>query len=258
MKPVSMEQLRRPTIVIAPHQDDEVLGCGGTISQLRRWGIPVTILFLCDGANSHSKKMAPDKMAALRKEEALAAAKVMGIAAQDIFFIPVCNQGASANHEEIDKRLMPVLQNRPADNYFIPYRYEQQADHSATTTISLNAIKRLHNRALILEYPIWFWEHKPWMNCTIFSPKGMRQQLIHTARSLLRLFMHFNHYVDVTETLDQKTRALGEYKSQMTRLQDDPTWPILHDVSDGDFLNCFNREREIFSTTFSIGRDNKQ
>ena len=34
----------RPVLVIAPHPDDEVLGCGGTIARLTDQGFPVTVL----------------------------------------------------------------------------------------------------------------------------------------------------------------------------------------------------------------------
>jgi LmbE family N-acetylglucosaminyl deacetylase len=39
----------RRVLVLAPHFDDEVLGCGGTLVQLARRGAAVRVLFLSDG-----------------------------------------------------------------------------------------------------------------------------------------------------------------------------------------------------------------
>jgi hypothetical protein len=36
-------------LVIAPHPDDEVIGCGGTVRLHRQLGHTVTILYLTDG-----------------------------------------------------------------------------------------------------------------------------------------------------------------------------------------------------------------
>ena len=49
------------TLVVAPHPDDESLGCGGAIVLLRKFGNEVTVLTVSDGALSHpnSKKFQP-------------------------------------------------------------------------------------------------------------------------------------------------------------------------------------------------------
>ena len=49
----------RPTIVISPHPDDETLGTGGLISELRFWGIEVTIVAVTDGENASSLPACP-------------------------------------------------------------------------------------------------------------------------------------------------------------------------------------------------------
>jgi len=250
---VKKKSLLRPTVIIAPHQDDEVLGCGGTIARLRQCGVSVTIIFLSDGANSHSNKMAPEMMAQLRNREALNAAAIMGVEPKNVHFIPICNHGHPVNSEHADKLLLPLLESIPADNYFIPYRHEQQLDHANAATVSLSVIDKLKKDTLIMEYPIWFWEHRPWMTSTIFSPSGFFDQARHSVRSLWRLFAHFNYYVDVTEMRQLKKTALSAYESQMTRFENDATWPILPDVSSGDFLNCLNRDKEIFSCSWHLG-----
>ena len=43
-----------PTLVLAPHPDDETLGAGGLIARLRRAGVPVTIVAITDGENAYA------------------------------------------------------------------------------------------------------------------------------------------------------------------------------------------------------------
>ena len=63
------------TLVVAPHQDDESLGCGGAIALLRELGHPVHALFVTDGSMSHptSLRYPAPKLSQLREQEALAA-----------------------------------------------------------------------------------------------------------------------------------------------------------------------------------------
>ena len=44
------DELSRSTLVVAPHPDDDVLGCGGTIARKRSLGVDVAVVVLTDGA----------------------------------------------------------------------------------------------------------------------------------------------------------------------------------------------------------------
>ena len=67
-------------LIIAAHPDDEVLGCGGTISRLAEDGASVTILILANGLTSradfdHSRE---EEMLEIHHERARKAAALMG------------------------------------------------------------------------------------------------------------------------------------------------------------------------------------
>ena len=65
-----------PTLVVAPHQDDESLGCGGAIALLAQAGVPVRVLFVSDGTKSHvgSPSYPPERLRATREDAAAARA----------------------------------------------------------------------------------------------------------------------------------------------------------------------------------------
>ncbi len=66
-------------LVVAPHPDDEVYGCGGTLVLHRRAGDRVRICFVTDGRRSRALDLEPDQMANRRREEAFSAARCLGI-----------------------------------------------------------------------------------------------------------------------------------------------------------------------------------
>ena len=53
LKECDENELKRSAIFFSPHQDDETLGCGGTIIRKKRMGAEVKIVFMTDGCNSH-------------------------------------------------------------------------------------------------------------------------------------------------------------------------------------------------------------
>jgi LmbE family N-acetylglucosaminyl deacetylase len=84
----------RPFIVVAPHPDDESLACGGLIADACRQGLPGKVVIVSDGAGSHpnSKAYPPDRLMALRKEEAKRAGSELGLKPEDMLFLnlPFC------------------------------------------------------------------------------------------------------------------------------------------------------------------------
>src|SRR4051812_6496913 len=78
-----------PTLVVAPHPDDEALGCGGVIALLRQAGISVHVIVASDGAASHpgSKTHPPPVLGELRRAEAEAGCRLLGVPTDDVTFL---------------------------------------------------------------------------------------------------------------------------------------------------------------------------
>jgi LmbE family N-acetylglucosaminyl deacetylase len=79
-------------LVFAPHPDDEVIACGGTILKRVDAGCRVHICFATDGSQSHRAVLnlddpPPDKLIEIRKREALNAAAILGVPAENITFV---------------------------------------------------------------------------------------------------------------------------------------------------------------------------
>ncbi|HYC76319.1 MAG TPA: PIG-L deacetylase family protein [Planctomycetota bacterium] len=71
---------RGPVLVIAPHPDDETMGCGGTLALHARQGDPIHAVFVCSGVQGDPEGYFPrDELPALRQAEARAAAEILGV-----------------------------------------------------------------------------------------------------------------------------------------------------------------------------------
>lgn len=64
--------------VIAPHPDDEAVGCGGTLLRHRAAGDRVIVVYVTDGRRAFWSGLSPDEVAEQRRAEAAAAAHCLG------------------------------------------------------------------------------------------------------------------------------------------------------------------------------------
>jgi len=76
--------------------------------------------------------------------------------------------------------------------------------------------------------------------------RGILGQLRASAFGWLGLIKNFRCSVPIREVLERKRLALRQHESQMIRLLPNVQWPILNDVSNGEFLQCFFQDSEVF------------
>lgn len=241
--------MARPAIVFAPHPDDETLGCGGTIIKKRRRGAAVKVVFMTDGSYSPHDLMSAAELKSIRLNEALAASWLLGVEESDVVFLEFKDGKLSQNLDPAIDRVAEILLKQQSEEIFIPYCKDKDPslDHLATNRIVASALQALGGRATIYEYPIWFWwDFWPW---TGTYTRSRRKTLRLLKNGLVRgfsLLRDFGCSVYVGDVLELKRAALDQHKSQMTRLVPDSRWPTLGDLSNGEFLECFFQDREIF------------
>jgi LmbE family N-acetylglucosaminyl deacetylase len=242
----SPTELQAPAIVIAPHQDDETLGCGATIAAKTAAGAPVTIVFMTDGATSHAKFIDPNELRALRRQEAIDAAGVLGVSSGDVHFLDFPDGNLTGCKDAAVQALRQVLLEHPAEQVFIPYGRDRLADHVATHEIFHQSVDGSARHFSVFEYPVWFWHSWPWVD---LSSRGLRRRMVQ-ARDALRwgwaIRFQLRAYATTPDARTLKCRALECHRTQTSRWNDDPGWMTLADVAGGDFLSCFESRFEVF------------
>lgn len=218
------------SLVIAPHPDDETLGCGGTAALLLKMGLNVHFLFVSDGSMSHpnSQKFPSEKLKTLREEEARKAVETLGGKQDDVLFFELKDSLVpNRNDFQFDDavtRMAKTITDIAPETIFVPWRKDPHKDHQATWQIVHAALESITLKPRVLEYLIWFWE------------RGNSQDL--PSIEQMKLWC-----IDIDETLKIKHKALAAHASQVTRLiDDDPQGFMLSE----QVIAHFDIPREIF------------
>jgi LmbE family N-acetylglucosaminyl deacetylase len=217
----------RPFIVVAPHPDDESLGCGGLIADACRQDLRGKIVIVSDGAGSHpnSKAYPPDRLRSLREEEARHAVAELGLKPEDMLFLRLPDRFVPHEGEEAERAIAAIadcVREIGAGSLFVSWRHDPHCDHEASYRIAREVQRRVSNVRLF-EYIVWGHTLPP---STEVGP-------IHGG---------FRIRLD-DETLEEKRRAIAAHRSQTSHLIDDDPGGFLFTQID---LAHFDRPYEFF------------
>jgi LmbE family N-acetylglucosaminyl deacetylase len=255
--PIDAATVARPAMVLAPHPDDETLGCGGLIAIKRDAGVPVTVVFLTDGSSSHADLIDRAVLASRRHGEAAEACRILGVDDDAVVFLPFTDGALTAATAAATDRVAELFATSGATQLILPHRHEPPADHEVVPTIADAALAAVGRRVQALMFPVWMWDQWPWTN-PLSAPRG-RNSKRQIARTLLtgglglRASSQFTHHVDVARVLDRKRAALAAHASQMSRADDRQEWMTLTDVAGGDWVRQLTGPTEFY-TAEPIGR----
>jgi LmbE family N-acetylglucosaminyl deacetylase len=156
--PDEFKALGRQLIVIAPHPDDDVLGCGALIARMARRG-PVRVCYVTDGAASHigSPTFTPSRLRDVRESEAERGLRHLGVRERATFLrwpdgtVPSAGDAAAAPLLDALRNLIPA-----AEPVIVvaPWRRDHHCDHRAVATL-VDAVLSERPLATRIEYTVW-------------------------------------------------------------------------------------------------------
>lgn len=118
-------------LVVAPHHDDECIGCGGLLVKLRRTGWDTYVVVVFDPLEGVDSKVGQQRL-----REAQCAADVLGVKRVGDLGIP-CRE--SLAEEEIIWRLVKVIRSVQPDILLVPHLEERDSEHRKTHTACVEA-----------------------------------------------------------------------------------------------------------------------
>lgn len=228
-RPADLDQMGN-TLVIAPHPDDESLGCGGTIALLRQRGCSVHVLFVSDGTMSHpnSPGYPAHRLRQLRESEALEALQILDVPAENVVFMRQKDTQVatpeSPDFADVVAFVYDLLRTIKPTTVLVPWRRDPHRDHRASWQILAAAVAKLPVRPRVLEYLIWLWE-------------------LGTDRDMPRPDEMMVWCIAIQSVMEQRDRAIAAHRSQVTRLIDDD--PAAFYLSP-ELLAHFSVPRELF------------
>ena len=223
-------QLFPGTIVVAaPHMDDEVLACGGTIARLPDRA-RVHLIYATDGTRSYTPVVpwldaTSPELSSVRQAEARLALETLGVSPDNLHFLDFPDGELEHHLLAFERSFMELVRKLRPDHVLIPFRYDRHPDHLAVNRAAHSALRREDSRAQLFEYFVYYrWRMLPGRD----------------VRAYVRADQLFA--VDIEPVAARKRTALDCFKSQTTQYYAWQDRPILSQTS----LDEVCRHPEVF------------
>jgi LmbE family N-acetylglucosaminyl deacetylase len=209
-------------LILAPHADDESLGCGGLIAACCKRGQPPVVVILTDGAASHpgSKQYPPARLRQLRKEEARQAVATLGLASENLVFFNYPDTALPTGWS-VSERVAALARVRGCKLILAPWLHDPHCDHESAAILAREAARLA--RCRLLSYPVWGWLLPPDHPLPVKQVAGYR--------------------LPIAAHLQAKQRAIAAHASQYSTLIDDSPEGFRLPP---ELLSVFERPYEVF------------
>jgi len=169
---------RRP-LILAPHPDDEALGCAGTIIKLNSAGAVSQVAYITSGELLHGEPSTAT--AAERVGEAENASRMLGCVPPRFLGIP--DGQVATNLDRVVDSILTIIEETGPDLVLSPSPLDHHTDHIATASAAI----RIHREHGV--FSLAFYE--------IYST------------------VRFSHLVDITDVVKQKKEAISSYRTSL-------------------------------------------
>ncbi len=218
-------------LVLAPHYDDEALGCGGLLAGLTAADkARVRVVFATDGRGAPGLRR-PDSgtdgpdIGAVRAAESRAALAVLGISAGQASELDFPDGTLAAHRVELDAALQRLVEEGKPTHILAPFRFDRHPDHIALSRAALALPAVREGRVALLEYFVYY-------RFRLFPGRDIRRVV---RPDLLRSR-------ELPDLVFVKRRALDCFVTQTTRYCPWQQRPVLRD----DLLREVSAGPELF------------
>ena len=222
---------QRSILIVAPHPDDETLGCGGTLAKRAKEGCKVTVVVITDGCNLFrlsplriEAHPTPAETSAMRKEETRRAVDILGGNRQPIRFLDVEDASLAAHVDSVSETLAAILREVAPDEVYVTSEHENHPDHVAACAAVRLAMRRARSHATLYRYVVSL---RPGL-----SPSSVPGPSV---------------AIDVAEQLESKRRAVSQFASHLKIVARGQTQPFFKNVEE------WLQPREVFFVDPSPG-----
>jgi LmbE family N-acetylglucosaminyl deacetylase len=127
-------------VVLAPHPDDESLGCSGTMALLADAGATVTMVVVSDGESTIGSPHLAGETAKLRRAEAEQSASILGA---DVRFLGLPDGDLPGAVSALATAVRAVVDELDAQVVFLPWFLDGHPDHQAVSDAFVSIAEQL-------------------------------------------------------------------------------------------------------------------
>jgi LmbE family N-acetylglucosaminyl deacetylase len=128
-------------LVLAPHPDDDIIGCGGVLLKHSKAGDKITVVYL-----TQSQRYCE------RSHEARRALRIIGIS--NSFFLNY-EEGTLHLTPSIVSKIRKLLNELTPDIVYLPFFFERSFDHRETNRIFIEAANHIEEPIKCYAYEVW-------------------------------------------------------------------------------------------------------
>jgi LmbE family N-acetylglucosaminyl deacetylase len=147
--------VERRIVVVAPHPDDEVIGCGGMLAAAAERGNSVALIAVTDGEACYppTPGCTRQQLAAMRRAESMEALQRLGVVPVSVTRLGLPDGAVPEHMHVLVQHLRRLL--RPDDIVISTWRHDGHVDHDAVGAATAAAADS--RGARLIEVPIWAW-----------------------------------------------------------------------------------------------------
>ena len=142
----------RNTLVISPHFDDEIFGCGVTLAKHVALGDKVSIVYLTDSSNGISNIKNKKLVNKIRKKESIEALKIIGI--NKAYFLNE-DDGVRSIKRKTIKSMVKIFYEIKPDLVYLPWFLDNHGDHIKANFVLLEVSKNYGLNFNVCAYEVW-------------------------------------------------------------------------------------------------------
>lgn len=229
VRPIAIQApFGKSLLVVAPHQDDETIGCGGVLALQVRHGAAAQIVLVHDGADDHAALgLARDTLRDLRNAESRRAASVLGI--EPVF---LDHPDLVAAQELAIRQLREIIRSKRIDVICTPWLLDAHADHLQTNRILARALADIPWKVRVLCYEVW--------GLCLPNVAVIIDDVIDLKREMLECFTFANQALDYTNS----TIGLNMYRARLVPAGDARYVEAFTEMPAEDFIQLEQRLRD--------------
>lgn len=152
-------------VIVAPHPDDEIIGCGGLITRLISQGNSPHIIIMTGGEGSHNGCCDTPKKDIVNARRHLTrnALAILGLSAKYLHELNFKDGNINSDDAEVESLKRLITEINP-QSIFVPHWGEGWRDHINTAKLIRNIINSssILTKPKVWEYCVWMWYYNVW------------------------------------------------------------------------------------------------
>ena len=141
----------KKVLILSPHPDDDVFGCGGSLGLYPK-STKISAIYFSDGTRGTKQGQKDQGLKGIRQKEAIKSGKLLNIKEQIFLGLPDGKFSVTKKNTAV---LLSYLKKISPDIIYLPFFLDTNTDHQEACRIFYHTCKELKNNIKLYSFEIW-------------------------------------------------------------------------------------------------------